>query len=35
MRILIVGANGQIGRHLIRAIAGSTHQSRAMIRKPE
>lgn len=33
MRILVVGANGQIGRQLITAIAHSTHDSRAMIRK--
>lgn len=35
MRILIAGANGQIGRKLIERIADSTHQSRAMIRKAE
>lgn len=32
MRVLIVGANGQIGRRLIQAMGGSTHQSRAMVR---
>lgn len=35
MRILIAGANGQIGRKLIALIATSTHSSRAMIRKTE
>lgn len=33
MRILVVGANGQIGRKLIRCIADSGHASRAMIRE--
>ena len=32
MRILIAGANGQIGRQLIERIADSLHASRAMIR---
>lgn len=35
MRILIVGANGQIGRKLISRITAGTHVSRAMIRKAE
>lgn len=35
MRILVVGANGQIGRKLIGCIAGSPHVSRAMIRKAD
>lgn len=35
MRILIAGANGQIGRKLIRAIANSPHHSRAMIRQAD
>lgn len=35
MRILIVGANGQIGRQLITCIADSPHASRAMIRAAE
>lgn len=33
MRILVVGANGQIGRKLITLVADSPHVSRAMIRK--
>jgi uncharacterized protein YbjT (DUF2867 family) len=35
MQILIVGANGDIGRRLITLIASGPHQSRAMIRHPE
>lgn len=34
MRILIAGANGQIGRHLLGHIKQSNHLSRAMIRDP-
>jgi uncharacterized protein YbjT (DUF2867 family) len=34
MRVLIVGANGHIGRRLIRQMSTSPHQSRAMIRNP-
>ncbi len=32
MRVLVVGANGQIGRRLISQMSSSPHQSRAMIR---
>jgi uncharacterized protein YbjT (DUF2867 family) len=35
MHVLIAGANGQIGQHLLREMAGSGHQARAMIRHPE
>lgn len=35
MRVLIAGANGKIGQHLIRKMAGSEHQARAMVRDPE
>lgn len=35
MKILVVGANGQIGKHLIRFIQESGHQAKAMIRKQE
>lgn len=36
MKILVVGANGQIGNHLIRMIQESDkHQARAMIREQE
>ncbi|MDP6957987.1 MAG: SDR family oxidoreductase [Planctomycetota bacterium] len=34
MKILIVGANGQIGRHLVDQLSGSEHAVRAMIRNP-
>jgi uncharacterized protein YbjT (DUF2867 family) len=34
MHVLIVGANGHIGRRLIRQMSTSPHQSRAMIRNP-
>lgn len=32
MRVLIVGANGHIGRRLLKQMSTSAHQSRAMIR---
>ncbi|MGD6844574.1 SDR family oxidoreductase [Bacillus infantis] len=35
MNILIVGANGQIGRHLIGKLAETEHKSVAMVRKEE
>ncbi|QDP39536.1 SDR family oxidoreductase [Radiobacillus deserti] len=36
MKILVVGANGQIGKHLVRFIQDSKdHTARAMIRNPE
>ncbi|MGP4845502.1 SDR family oxidoreductase [Marinobacter sp. 1Y8] len=35
MRILIAGANGKIGQHLIRKMADSEHETRAMVRDPE
>lgn len=35
MRVLIAGANGQIGQHLLREMANSDHEARAMIRHPE
>ncbi|MEN8700031.1 SDR family oxidoreductase [Bacillus infantis] len=35
MNILIVGANGQIGRHLIEKLAETEHKSVAMVRKEE
>jgi uncharacterized protein YbjT (DUF2867 family) len=35
MKILVVGANGQIGKHLVRFIQESEHEARAMIRNEE
>ena len=36
MKVLVVGANGQIGQHLIHLLKGSdTHSARAMVRKEE
>jgi uncharacterized protein YbjT (DUF2867 family) len=35
MQIFIAGANGQIGQHLLRELANSDHEARAMIRHPE
>ncbi|WP_165856836.1 SDR family oxidoreductase [Marinobacter sp. JSM 1782161] len=32
MRVLIVGANGKIGRHLLELMAESPHEARAMVR---
>lgn len=35
MHVLVVGANGHIGRRLIKQMSHTSHQSRAMIRDPE
>ncbi|EAZ99156.1 SDR family oxidoreductase [Marinobacter sp. ELB17] len=35
MRVLIAGANGQIGRHLLEKMADTEHEARALIRDPE
>lgn len=35
MRILIIGANGQIGKRLIKQLAGGKHSVRAMVRNEE
>jgi len=35
MKVLVVGANGQIGKHLVKKIQDSEHEARAMIRKEE
>ncbi|MDC3413869.1 SDR family oxidoreductase [Aquibacillus sp. 3ASR75-11] len=35
MKILVVGANGQIGKHLVRFIQESEHEAKAMIRNQE
>ena len=35
MHVLIVGANGQIGRQLVRRLGPSRHEVRAMVRSPE
>lgn len=35
MRVLIAGANGQIGRHLLEKMANTEHEARALIRDPE
>ena len=35
MRVLIAGANGQIGRHLLEQMADTEHEARALIRDPE
>ena len=32
MRVLVAGSNGQVGRHLVRLLAGAGHEARAMIR---
>ncbi|MBL1272893.1 MAG: hypothetical protein ACI92B_002614 [Marinobacter maritimus] len=35
MHVFIAGANGQIGQHLLREMANSDHEVRAMIRHPD
>lgn len=35
MRVLIAGANGKIGHHLIKKMAHSPHQAVAMVRDPD
>ncbi|WP_372982643.1 SDR family oxidoreductase [Marinobacter sediminum] len=35
MHVFIAGANGQIGQHLLREIADSNHEARALIRHPD
>ncbi|MDY6797864.1 MAG: SDR family oxidoreductase [Pseudomonadota bacterium] len=35
MHVLIAGANGQIGQHLLKAMADSKHEARALIRDAE
>ncbi|TBW48128.1 SDR family oxidoreductase [Marinobacter halodurans] len=35
MRVLIAGANGKIGQHLIRKMANSSHEARALVRDPD
>lgn len=35
MNVLIAGANGKIGRHLLRRMADSDHQARALIRNTD
>ena len=32
MRVLVAGSHGQVGRHLVRLLAGAGHEARAMIR---
>ncbi len=35
MHVFIAGANGQIGQHLLREMADSNHEARALIRHPD
>ncbi|MDR6226004.1 SDR family oxidoreductase [Desmospora profundinema] len=35
MRILVIGANGQIGQQVVKRLASAGHEVRAMIRDPE
>jgi len=35
MHVFIAGSNGQIGQHLLREMADSDHEARAMIRHPD
>lgn len=35
MRVLIAGANGKIGQHLVRKMADSQHIAKAMVRNPD
>ncbi len=35
MHVFIAGANGQIGQHLLREMADSDHEARALVRHPD
>lgn len=35
MHVFIAGANGQIGQHLLREMANSDHEARALVRHPD
>lgn len=35
MKVLVIGANGQVGRHIIKELADSNHEAVAMVRKEE
>lgn len=35
MHVFIAGANGQIGQHLLRELAESDHEARALVRHPD
>ena len=35
MRVLVAGANGQIGQHLVRLLAENGHEVRAIIRSED
>jgi uncharacterized protein YbjT (DUF2867 family) len=35
MHVFIAGANGQIGQHLLRAMADTDHEARALVRHPD
>lgn len=35
MNVLVIGANGQVGRHIIKELAESDHEAIAMVRKEE
>lgn len=35
MKVLVIGANGQVGRHIVKELADSQHDTIAMVRKEE
>ncbi len=35
MNVLVIGANGQVGRNIVKELAQSNHQATAMVRKEE
>ena len=33
MNVLVIGANGQVGRNIVKELAESNHEATAMVRK--
>ena len=35
MKVLVIGANGQVGRHIVKELSDSSHEAIALVRKEE
>ncbi len=35
MKVLVIGANGQVGRHIVKELSNSSHEAIALVRKEE